>query len=153
MKKFGKFEAKEGVTLNANGKIRTNPNSPEYGSIMFIEEDVKISNGFINKAPKVGFISGKVTDLTALLPGMNPNDYRVIKLETIEPEEGKGWKSSEFTNKKGEHFNPTSLGSPIFWKTEVVAINSVQDNELVTRDSANAEAVADETFSAEQIEA
>ena len=150
MKKFGKFEAKEGVTLNANGKIRTNPNSPEYGSIMFIEESAKISNGFANKATKVGFISGKVTDLEDLLPSLNPNDFRVIKLETIEPEEGKGWRALI----NPETSEPvTSMGAPIFWKTEIVELNALDTDVLVVRDTADAEAQEEATFETSSLEA
>jgi len=162
--RIAKWEAKDGNTLTSNGLIRINSNKPEYGSLMLIATAVTISNGFANTRNKVGFVTGEVTGLEAMIKEYNLREgsdfsqnvapHRIVTLEKVE---------SEMTDADlgyREKINPSSgevlnvAGDPIYWKTEVVAEGSdvvetliQHDRESVAADPALAEFAEKETGS------
>ena len=149
-----KWEEKAGNQLAANGLIRINPNKPEFGSLMLIAVVASLSNGFMNVRNKVGFIVGRVTDLTALITNFSlkeGDDYsakvaphRIVTLEKLESEIGDelGYR---------EKINPTTgevltkNGESIYWRTQVVPEGSdiidtfVKHDALVETDAAVSE--------------
>ena len=151
MKKFGEFTAKEGVNLLNNGLLRVNPNNSDYCSAMLIEETESISDdGYLSTKTKVGFITGKVADMQKAITSLNPVDFKIIKVETISPEDNKGFRA--LVNPE-TNVAVTSQGAPIYWKTVVVPVASPLLDTLVVRDRADAEAQSEETFSADELEA
>lgn len=148
--KVSKWEAKAGNELTANGLIRVNPNKPEFGSLMLISTVAALSNGFMNVKNRVGFIVGRVADLTNMIKeyGLKEGDdfsakvgpHRIVTLEKLESEApaNQGYR---------EKINPTTGevltkdGETIVWKTEVVAEGSdIQDtfirHDVETEDAA-----------------
>jgi len=157
--KVSKWEEKAGNELTANGLIRVNPNKPEFGSIMLISTVAALSNGFMNVKNKVGFIVGRVADLTGMIKEYSLRDgddfsakvgpHRIATLERLE---------SEVPANQGyrEKINPTTgevltkNGESIYWKTEVVAEGSdIQDtyikHDVETEDAAVREFQSQET--------
>jgi len=148
--KVSKWEEKAGNELTANGLIRVNPNKPEFGSLMLISTVAALSNGFMNVKNKVGFIVGRVADLTNMIKeyGLKDGDdfstkvapHRIVTLEKLESEipENQGFRE-KINPSTGEVL--TKNGESIYWKTEVVAEGSdVQDtyikHDVETEDAA-----------------
>jgi hypothetical protein len=53
------------VAAGTNGNIiQTNPDKPEYGSIMFEQKAYTFRNNFLNARRKVSFLAGTVEELT-----------------------------------------------------------------------------------------
>jgi len=152
-----KWEEKEGANkLTADGLIRINTNKPEFGSLMLITPNViTITNGFMNKRNVVGFITGRIEDLTATIEAYNlkdGTDYSVAvgesRIATIEitKDEFEKFRSNENhvePEESGfrEKINPTSGevlsvgGMTIYWKTEVVAEGSSVVDKYVKHDT------------------
>ena len=142
--KVSKWEEKAGNKLTANGLIRINPNKPEFGSLMLISTIAALSNGFMNVKNRVGFIVGRVADLTNMVKeyGLKESDdfsakvapHRIVTLELLESQvqDGKGYR---------EKINPTTgevltkNGENIYWKTEVVAEGSDIQDSFVSHDT------------------
>jgi hypothetical protein len=139
-----KWNEKEGNELIANGLIRVNSNKPEFGSLMLMSTVVTLSNGFLNKRNKVGFIVGSIEDLEATIAEYKlreGSDYsvavaphRIVTLEKLESELGEelGYR---------EKINPTTgevlkkNGETIMWKTEVVPEGSDITDRLIQHDT------------------
>jgi len=139
-----KWNEKEGNELTANGLIRINSNKPEFGSLMLMSTVVTLSNGFLNKRNKVGFIVGSIEDLEATIAEYKlreGSDYsvavaphRIVTLEKLESELGEelGYR---------EKINPTTgevlkkNGETIMWKTEVVPEGSDITDRLIQHDT------------------
>ena len=148
-----KWEEKDGANkLTANGLIRINDNKPEFGSLMLISQTVTVSNGFLNKRNKVGFVTGRVEDLEDVIKsyrlkeGTDYSDvfgpHKIVTLEKVESEvpENMGFR---------EKINPTTEevltkdGEPIYWRTEVVPENSEIVDVLLQHDTEPVTATAD----------
>lgn len=134
MTKVAKFVAKEGENYLQNGIIRVNPNKPKYGSIMVVEEKTVLTAGFLNKKTRVGFITGKLSDLESL--GYKEGQtvpYKILVSELLESEVPE---NSGYRNK----INPQTdeiLGKGddyIMWKTVVVDENSTETDHFVAHD-------------------
>ena len=143
-----KWEDKDGNTLSENGLIRINTEKPDYGSLMLFAVVTSISNGFVNKRNKVGFVTGTIEDLDAIIEeyGLKEgSDYselvsphRIVTLEKIQsevPVDKNGGNSGykEKINPETEQIL-TKYGEPIFWKTEVVDEGSDITNEFIQHD-------------------
>lgn len=140
-----KWEVKEGNTMTENGLIRINPNKPEFGSLMLISVTAVVSNGFLNKRNKVGFVVGSIDDLQGIIEEFGLKEgidysvavapHRIVTLEITESEFD-NFKSNEAHTEPSESgfrekINPTTEetlatpdGEAIWWKTEVVAEGS-----------------------------
>jgi len=152
-----KWEEKEGNTLSENGLIRINEDKPDYGSLMLVAVVVTLSGSFANKRNRVGFITGAITDLEAIIEeyGLKEGsdyselvgEHRIVVLEKV--------KSDVPIDKNGgnsgykEKINPatdeilTKYGEPIYWKTEVVDDGSDIKNDFIQHDL---EPVSDESL-------
>jgi hypothetical protein len=65
---ISKFEEKEGNTLTADGLIRINDNKTDFGSMMLITNmPISLTNGFSNITTRVGFITGRVDELSKMI--------------------------------------------------------------------------------------
>jgi hypothetical protein len=138
-----KWNEKEGNELTANGLIRINSNKPDFGSLMLMSTVVTLSNGFLNKRNKVGFIVGSIEDLEATIAEYKLREgtdysvavapHRIVTLEKLESELGEelGYR---------EKINPTTGevltkdGETIMWKTEVVPEGSDIVDRLIQHD-------------------
>jgi hypothetical protein len=152
-----KWEEKEGNTLSENGLIRINTDKPEYGSLMLVAVVVTLSGSFANKRNKVGFITGAVTDLEAIIEeyGLKEgSDYselvsphRIVTLEKVQSDVpiDKNGGNSGYKEKINPETNETltKFGEPVFWKTEVVDEGSDIQNEYILHDR---EPVSDEAI-------
>lgn len=138
--KVSKWEEKAGNELAANGLIRINPNKPEFGSLMLIAVVASLSNGFMNVKNRVGFVVGRVADLTNLVKefGLKDGDdysakvgpHRIVTIEKLQSEapENQGYRE-KINPSTGEVL--TKNGETIVWKTEVVAEGSdIQDTYI-----------------------
>lgn len=148
--RIAKWEAKQGSILTANGLIRVNSNKPEYGSLMMITTTLVVGQGFANTKPRVGFLTGRVSDLENIISEYNLREgddfsakvapHRIVTIEL---------KESEVPANKGfrPKMNPTTgelltkEGEQIYWKTEIVPEGSdLQDrflqHDIVTQDEA-----------------
>lgn len=138
-----KWNEKEGNELTSNGLIRINPNKPEFGSLMLLSVVTSLSDGFLNKRTKVGFIVGNIEDLNATIKEYKlkeGTDYSVavapVKIVTIEKLESDVPENQGFRAK----INPsndeelTKDGELIMWKTEVIAESSEIVDTLIRHD-------------------
>jgi len=143
-----KWKEQEDAELSADGLIRINPNKPEFGSIMLIAPVITLSNGFMNKRNKVGFVVGELEDLEGVIAEKGIKEgtdwsvavgpHRIVTLEKVEsdvPLDKNGTKSGY-----REKINPsteetlTKYGETIYWKTEVVAEGSDIKDETIQHD-------------------
>jgi len=157
--RISKFEPTEGVDLLDNDLIRVNPNKPEYGSLMVIHATVGMSNGFMNKVNRVGFINGKVEDLQSLAvkEGANWNTVagqecfiRVVEIDESELKDTDLGFQVKVNPSTGEELFAAS-GSRIMRRTYVEPIASGLTDSLVKHVSADelvekAEEVAETGF-------
>ena len=157
-----KWNEKEGNQLTANGLIRINPNKPEFGSLMLMSVVTTLTNGFMNKRNKVGFVVGSIEDLEGAIEEYKlreGTDYsaavapvRIVTLERVESEvpENQGYR---------EKINPTTEetltkdGEPIYWKTEVVPEGSDIVDVLIQHDVEEVTATTPDPATAEFKEA
>ena len=142
-----KWNEKEGNELALNGLVRINPNKPEFGSLMVINNSMTVNNGFVNNRSKVGFITGEVTILETMIDQFNLKEgtdfsvavgpHKIVTLEKLESDvpENQGYR---------EKINPsteealTKDGESIYWKTEVVSEASDLTDTLIQHDTADA---------------
>lgn len=145
-----KWNEKEGNELTANGLIRINTNKPEFGSLMLMSVVTSITNGFLNKRNKVGFVVGSIEDLEGVISEYKLKEgtdysvavgpHRIVTLEKLESEtpENQGYR---------EKINPTTGevltkdGETIMWKTEVVPEGSDIVESLIQHDVESVPAV------------
>ena len=138
-----KWNEKEGNTLVANGLIRVNSNKPEFGSLMLMAVVVTLSNGFLNKRNKVGFVVGNIEDLEGVIAEYKLKEgtdysvavapHNIVTLELLESltPENQGYR---------EKINPTTgevltkNGEAIMWKTQVVPEGSDIAETLIQHD-------------------
>lgn len=156
-----KWQAKEGNELTAKGLVRINSNKPEYGSIMLLHVTMALSNGFLNKKTKVGFVTGRVEDLEGMIDTYKLKEgddfsekvapHRIITSELVESEvpENQGYRE-KINPSTGEVL--TKNGEPIYWKTEVVPAGSDRVDETIEHDRVSAEADAEEAQATQEFE-
>lgn len=82
------------VTIKAHpetGNIITpSSNNPEYGTIRVDKSTQSFNNGFFQISNRTAFIRGRITDLTAMVEGLNLSDGstmegKIIKRESFNP--------------------------------------------------------------------
>lgn len=141
--KVSKWEVKAGNELTANGLIRINPNKPEFGSMMLIATIAALSNGFMNVRNKVGFVVGRVADLTNMIKEYSLREgddfsvkvapHKIVTLELVESEvpENQGYRV-KINPTTGETL--TKDGEAIYWKTEVVREGADIQDTLIQHD-------------------
>lgn len=124
-----KWVEKEGNQLTADNLIRINPKKPRYGSLKLISEVFVLTDGFLNRKNRIGFIVGEVSILKTLIERFNLKEgtdyseavtpHRIVVIEKLKSDtpENKGFR---------EKINPSTNellfknGEQIMWKTEVV---------------------------------
>ena len=148
-----KWQEKDGNTLTADGLIRVNSKKPEFGSLMLITPDVvSVTNGFANRRNKVGFITGSIEDLNAIIKTYNlkegtdysevvsPSFIRTVEITMSDFDQYKTREDHIEPSESGfrEKINPQSGdtlsnadGEVIYWKTEVVAAGGDQNDKLI----------------------
>ena len=161
-----KWQKKDGNTLTADDLIRVNSNKPEFGSLMLITPDVVVvTNGFANRRNKVGFITGSIEDLKAIISTYNlkegtdyseavsPSFIRTVEITMSEFDQHKTREDHVEPAESGfrEKINPqsgdvlcNSDGEVIYWKTEVVAAGGDLENKLIQHVSTGAIVTPDE---------
>jgi hypothetical protein len=134
----------------ANGVIGVNPNKPEFGSIMMRTTSWNTDGGFLNKASRVHFLSGKVEELKELCAAFSLNagdDYsakvapsRLIVQESTTP----------FYDGQAPKINPstdeivTYNGADVYRETQLVPASSTQQ-DLILREGEVVAATAELT--------
>jgi len=140
-----KWQEKDGAnTLTAKGLIRINDNKPEFGSLMLVTPNVvTISNGFMNKRNRVGFITGRVEDLKEVIKHYKLKEgtdysekfgpHHIVTLEKLESEvpDNQGYRVKINPQTEDEL---TKYGEAIYWKTEVVPEGSDIMNTFISHD-------------------
>lgn len=143
--RIGKWDtSKPANVTKSNGLVRINPNKPEFGSMMVIEDVVSIGGGFIRKRNKIGFIVGTVADLEDIIKTHNLKEgddfcekvgpHRIVTDEKLESETPEGRAYKEKINPRTNE--PLTLGGEkIFWRRYVVPENSLEQDHLIQHDN------------------
>ena len=124
------------VKFNDGSLIKINESKPEYGSIQVRSIVVTANEGFLNTETRIGFIAGKVEDLTKLnlVAGQDFSkvtgiDMKIIYEETTTPGQNEGWR--ELKNPETSMNITTPDGEIVFRRVKVVSENSgIQDSKL-----------------------
>lgn len=147
-----KWEKKGGDnTLTAKGLIRVNDNKPEFGSLMLMSElDVDVDSGFFNTRNKIGFLTGRISDIKKVIKKYNLKEgmdyckvfgpHRIATIEILESQfkKVKEYEDSVEPNEEGFRKKQTpdgtlltKKGEQIWWKTQVVSEgNEMQDSRV-----------------------
>lgn len=143
--RIGKWDGSKAANVTRkNGLIRVNPNKPDFGSMMLIEDVVGINGGFIRKRNKTGFIVGTIADLETVIDrfGLKEGDnfcekvgpHRIVTDERLESETPEGRAYKEKINPRNNE--PLTLGGEkIFWRRYVVPENSPEQDHLIQHDN------------------
>lgn len=122
--------------------IRVSKRNPEFGTIMVIETNKTVGNGFLNTNKRVSFVRGKLADLQALKPvaGVSINDIfkakgfplvKIVRRESATPSyEGQLAKINPTTKVAVLH-----KGQPVYMEDIVVADNEAHQDILLPTDS------------------
>jgi len=142
---IAEWKEKDGNNLTEDKLIRKNTEKPEYGSLMLVSNTATLTNGFVNKRSKVGFIAGTVVDLESIIDEYNLKagaDYsthvaphRIVTLEKLQSEltdEDMGY-SEKINPSTGEILKKG--GETIYMKTQVVAEGSDIKDTFVSHDT------------------